>query len=525
MKSLTLHLKILITILVVIGLGSIAYQAFVLKIPLTENSRGSVWTIDTKISFDARSSKPIKLQMYIPSKENGLSTVILEDDSILARGYGVAREVDGLGNQRLILSSRRASGDQVLYYRLLVSEEAGETDTYIGPKGLVYREPIPLEGAEKVAAESMISDIREQSSDTTTFISEAIQTLNDTRNDYAKTLLGNDFSIQNRAKVLEVLLSQARIPIQFVHTLKLSIGSNQKPQTYIRSYIERSKDGNEKVGEWAYFDLTTGQSGLSNDRLIWWVGDDSLLTVSNDIKANVNFSLDDRELTSKGIISNKVNNAEASSFLTYSLYSLPLQIQETYLTMIVIPFGVLAILIFRNIVGVQTLGTFTPVLIALAFRETGLVFGIFLFTFIVAIGLAIRSYLEHLKLQMLPRLSVVLTSVVILIAIISLMSHKLGLDQGLAVTLFPMVILTMTIERLSVTWEERGGSYAFKVALGTFFTGSIAFYVMNIDWLTYFAFTFPGILLILIAFMLAMGRYRGYRLTELMRFKALVKEG
>ena len=48
---------------------------------------------------------------------------------------------------------------------------------------------------------------------------------------------------------------------------------------------------------------------------------------------------------------------------------------------------------------------------------------------------------------------------------------------------------------------------------------------MNIDWLTYFAFTFPGILLILIAFMLAMGRYRGYRLTELMRFKALVKEG
>ena len=107
----------------------------------------------------------------------------------------------------------------------------------------------------------------------------------------------------------------------------------------------------------------------------------------------------------------------------------------------------------------------------------------------------------------------------------SLMSHKLGLDQGMSVTLFPMVILTMTIERLSVTWEERGGSFAFKVALGTFFTGAIAFYVMNIEWLTYFAFTFPGILFVLIAFMLVMGRYRGYRLTELVRFKALVKEG
>lgn len=525
MKSLTLHLKVLITILLIIGLGSIAYQWVVLKIPLTEHSRGSMWTIDTKISFDVQGSKPVKLRFFVPSKENALSTVILEDDNILARNYGVARETDPLGNQQLILSSRRASGIQTLYYRLLVSEETGQAENYIGPKGMVYREPIKLEGAEKAAADFMIAGIRELSSDTATFISEAIQTLNDKRNDYSKTLLNNDFSIENRAKTLEVLLSQARIPIQFVHTLKLSIGSDQKPQTFIRSYIETGKDGKEKKGEWVYFDLASGHRGLATDRLIWWVGDEPLLTASNDVKVNVNFSLDDRELTSKGIISNKVNNAEASSFLTYSLYSLPIQVQETYLTMIVIPFGVLAILIFRNIVGVQTLGTFTPVLIALAFRETGFLFGLFLFTVLVGIGLAIRSYLEHLKLQMLPRLSIVLTCVVILIAILSLMSHKLGLDRGLAITLFPMVILTMTIERLSVTWEERGGSFAFKVALGTFFTGSVAYYVMNFEWLSYFAFTFPGILLVLIAFMLVMGRYRGYRLTELMRFKALIKEG
>ena len=33
-----------------------------------------------------------------------------------------------------------------------------------------------------------------------------------------------------------------------------------------------------------------------------------------------------------------------------------------------------------------------------------------------------------------------------------------------------------------------------------------------------------AVLLILVAFMLAMGRYRGYRLTELFRFKALLKD-
>jgi hypothetical protein len=191
--------------------------------------------------------------------------------------------------------------------------------------------------------------------------------------------------------------------------------------------------------------------------------------------------------------------------------------------MVMIPIGVLVILILRNLIGLQTLGTFTPVLIALAFRETQLGFGIVLFTIITALGLSLRSYLEHLKLQMLPRLSVVLTFVVVLIAAISLFSHKLGLERGLSVALFPMVILTMTIERLSITWEERGASHALKVAIGTLFAASLAHLIMSVPELVYFVFTFPAILLILVGFMLAMGRYRGYRLTELVRFKAFLK--
>ena len=47
-----------------------------------------------------------------------------------------------------------------------------------------------------------------------------------------------------------------------------------------------------------------------------------------------------------------------------------------------------------------------------------------------------------------------------------------------------MVILTMTIERLSITWEERGGGHAFKVAVGTLIAASLAFMLMNIRELT-----------------------------------------
>ncbi|WP_277423085.1 7TM domain-containing protein, partial [Pseudomonas viridiflava] len=59
----------------------------------------------------------------------------------------------------------------------------------------------------------------------------------------------------------------------------------------------------------------------------------------------------------------KLADASAEkSFLSYSLYGLPLETQKTFMIMIVIPVGVLVILLLRNLIGLQTLGTFTPVL-------------------------------------------------------------------------------------------------------------------------------------------------------------------
>ena len=299
-----------------------------------------------------------------------------------------------------------------------------------------------------------------------------------------------------------------------VNAIRLAADIAQSPELWLRSY---------NGSQWLYFNPVTGEQGLPSDRLIWWTGGEPLVSLEGGKQPQVTFTLNNSEINAIRLAKLTDERTDAG-FLEYSLYGLPLQTQQTYQIMIMIPIGVLVILILRNLGGLQTLGTFTPVLIALAFRETQLGFGIVLFTVITALGLSLRSYLEHLKLQMLPRLSVVLTFVVVLIAVISLFSHKLGLERGLSVALFPMVILTMTIERLSITWEERGGTHAFKVAVGTLVAATLAFLLMNIAELTYFIFTFPAVLLIMVAFMLAMGRYRGYRLTELFRFKAFLKD-
>ena len=508
MRSLTFHLKILITILVLLGVSVTAYQIFVLGIPVTEDATDDLWNIDAKVEFVASTKDPVKVQMFVPPLSRDYVSL---NESFISNNYGVAvNRVDG--NRKVTWSARRAKGNQTLYYRLVLTKRYTPEKSKI--KGPTFRDSIAIEGPEKIAAEALLAPIRQHSADVETFIGEAIKRVNNANDDNVKLLLAGDPSTPHKAKIVELLLSIAHVPVEKVHTIRLVADQPQTPELWLRSF-----NGND----WLYFNPETGEQGLPTDRLLWWTGDENLITIEGAKKANVTFSLNNSEMNAIRLAKLTDENTDAN-FLEYSLYGLPLQTQQTFMIMVMIPIGVLVILILRNLIGLQTLGTFTPVLIALAFRETQLGFGILLFTVITALGLSLRSYLEHLKLQMLPRLSVVLTFVVVLIAAISLFSHKLGLERGLSVALFPMVILTMTIERLSITWEERGASHAMKVAIGTLFAASLAHLIMTVPELVYFVFTFPAILLILVGFMLAMGRYRGYRLTELVRFKAFLKK-
>ena len=85
-----------------------------------------------------------------------------------------------------------------------------------------------------------------------------------------------------------------------------------------------------------------------------------------------------------------------------------------------------------------------------------------------------------------------------------------------------MVIIAMTIERMSVVWEERGPVDAIRAGLGSLIIAVIAYVAMGLAWLEHLVFTFPERLLIVLALVVLAGRYTGYRLLELRRFKALL---
>jgi len=104
--------------------------------------------------------------------------------------------------------------------------------------------------------------------------------------------------------------------------------------------------------------------------------------------------------------------------------------------------------------------------------------------------------------------------------IMSVVSYRMGVSGGLQITLFPMIILAWTLERMSIIWEEEGKRSALIQVGGSVFVAVLAYFLMSIPQLQYWAFYFPELLLVLLAGILIIGRYTGYRFSELIRFKS-----
>jgi hypothetical protein len=213
--------------------------------------------------------------------------------------------------------------------------------------------------------------------------------------------------------------------------------------------------------------------------------------------------------------------SEQSKFLNFSLYTLPSSQQNAFKQILLVPMGVLIVVILRILVGIRTMGTFMPVLFALTFIQTSLLYGLIMFFVIVFSGLFFRFYLSRLRLLLVARISAVIIMVIIIMSAMSVISYKLNLVQVLSVTFFPMIILSWTIERMSILWEEEGGREVFIQGMGSLAVAIPSYFMMMNEYIAYLFFNFPELLLVVLAVIILIGRYTGYRVTELFRFKPL----
>ena len=504
------HVYILAAVLTLAGLAIFAYKTIVTGFPVLPGQQTQLWDIEARFLFDG-SGGPVKVSTFVPLSHPGLR---VQGQRFIAPGYGISVD-ENTQNRRIILSSRKAEPNQSVYLKFLIHRFATRETMALAV------EPAPPrpkhDDATHAAVQALIETARSKSADLPTFVTALLKVLNaQYPDDNAAQILGRHSGTVVKADVAVAVLAVARIAARRVNGIDLAgPHKNTKLVRWIEVFDE---------GRWIGFSIDTGEANIPASYLAWWYGAEPLVTVQGGSRAKSTISFVRlQEKTLDTVLSE--GRRTHSQIVTLSLFGLPLATQEVYRVLMVVPLGIFILVIIRNVIGLRSLGTFMPVLIALAFRETKLLWGIILFTGVVSAGLLFRAYVEHLKLLLVPRLASVLIFVVMFMAGLSVVAGQLGFQGGLSVALFPMVIMTMTIERVSVIWDELGAQTAMKQAFGSLAIAALCYLVMSHVVIEYLFFTFPELLLILLAGTMLLGRYTGYRLLELPRFKVLAGGG
>lgn len=499
-----------VLLLLVTGFGLTLYKHLVLGFPLWPGDRTQVWTIEAKIEFQARGEEAVA-SFALPEAPPGL--VILDEDFASPNyGFTELRQSEPNSTRRALWSTRQAEGPQTLYYRLDVYEKSGENT------GLTSEPPQLAPAAEfeepfRTAASTLISEVQQHSGSAQTFTLELLKALNaESPSQNVQLLLGDRPSSSFKAQLAIDLLTLAQVPSRKVRGLFLESGRRRQA---LKNFIE-IHDGEQ----WLLFNQSTSEQGIPEHFILWQRGGESLLDIEGGHSSRVNFSIIENTFATRNLAVQYGEESEAA-LVDFSIYSLPIEEQNAFKAILLVPIGAIIVVILRVLVGVRTSGTFMPILIALAFIKTSLFTGLLIFLFVVSAGLLIRSYLSRLNLLLIARISAVIIVVVGLMAGMSIISQKLGFSQALTVTFFPMIILAWTIERMSILWEEDGPKEVLIQGSGSLFVATIAYLFMSNRVVEYLTFNFPELLFVNLACILLLGQYTGYRLTELRRFQPI----
>lgn len=493
-------------VLFLVGILLIAYQKITFDVPFTPNLKKEIWTVEAKVEFEPKKDAAAEVILALPAVQPGFTQIKQNTASL---GYGV-NYVRRDGSNYVEWSKRDPAGLQTLYYSadILVDEDA-ESSSMIVPAIEPNTEPEPYNTAINEIAQTALS----RSSNPYSFATQVIHELN--QDSETNSLL---FSKYKRDELLVHILQVGNVHARTVGVLNLRDGRrNQRLKSYVAVFDN---------SEYKIFDPSNGSTGLTKNQLIWNDNGNSLLDITGGRNARISFTTLNSSVSAvaAGVKKANLDVAAGEELVSFSLSALPADEQSLFKNLLLLPIGVVIVVFLRVIVGIKTSGTFMPVLIAMSFLQTSLVFGLVGFIAIVGVGLIVRSWLSHLNLLLVARISAVIITVIGLIGTISFVSYKVGITEGVKVTFFPMIILSWTIERMSILWEEEGYKEVLKQGGGSLFVAVCAYLSMSSFFVQHFTFNFLGLQLVLLALVLIMGNYTGFRLSELKRFKPLASQ-
>jgi transglutaminase-like putative cysteine protease len=320
-------------------------------------------------------------------------------------------------------------------------------------------------------------------------------------------------SCNGKSRAFVALARKLNLPARLVGGLVMTTGSKRTSHQWVEVFVS---------GHWVPFDTINNHfAELPENYLALYYGDEVLFKHSGNINFSYVFSTYKR-LIPRNEVSEALGDSLFNSVNIYAVFEKVGISQNLLKILLMIPLGALVTVVFRNVIGLETFGTFLPALIAAAARETGLLWGLIGFLSIVLAAAWVRRGLDWLQLLHSPKMAIMLTVVVIIMLAMTVTGVNYGLFDLAHVSLFPIAILAITAERFALTEIEQGSKKVWSMTVMTMVVISAAYVVMDSLFLQSLIMALPEMLLVVIALNLWLGKWVGLRLMEFIRFRKLI---
>lgn len=198
---------------------------------------------------------------------------------------------------------------------------------------------------------------------------------------------------------------------------------------------------------------------------------------------------------------------------------------NTVVLILLFPLVVAMVAAARHLIGVRGAGILTPALLAVAFLATGVWAGMVLFIMILLVTMIGRTILKSLKMQYLPRVSLLLWVVSGGVFLTLFSASMWNVSQLVTVGIFPILILMLLAETFIDIQAGRSSSEARALIFQTFVLAMISSILLGSEMVQRAVLLWPEIIFFGVAvFDLFMGRYTGLRLSEYLMYRGVVKE-
>ena len=469
---------------------------------LNMKARASVWKIEANINFMPVSDEAIKVSMAVPAGGNEFKIL---GDNVIAEGYKIERLSNG--TERIVLKSGPREDMQDIYYQILLYDIGrGKGKTWAAA---------PKAPEKPLFDEQRLMMAKEIAKKAAALEGDSVQQIiaifnNETPDTVVSTFLPVNRNQKEMAEAVTSMLSFKSIPNRLIRGVKLEEEKKpSSPDLMLEAYVNDS---------WRIYDLTTAKKGLPDSFIVFQRGGESLLDVEGGVNSSVQFSAIKSVTSSFGMASHRAKLLGGKDWFEYSIYNLPIPQQNALKWFLAFPLAILIIVVIRNVIGLQTMGTFTPMLLSMALIKTGFWYGLACFSLIIGLGLLIRALLSKLNLLLVPRISAVVIFVVIIIQLLTILGYKFNFSAASAALFFPIIIMAWIIERASITWEEDGPVNAGKEIFNSLIAAVAVYAVVSSSAVRHIMFAFNELNLVILVIVMLLGTYTGYRLTELRRF-------